>query len=339
MILAGDIGGTKTNLALFGLAAEPTALSPTVLRSYPSGQHATFSALIAHYLAEVGQHASALTAACFGIAGPVFSQRCEATNLPWVIDAAELGALLGIPSVWLLNDLEATGYGIATLTPSQIEQLNASQPVVGSNAALIAAGTGLGEAILLATDGGFRPIAGEGSHCDFAPRNELEIELLRYLLGEFEHVSYEHVVSGPGLRALYRFFSHRTDATKINADLRARIEANANTAPAEISSAALESRCPAAVAALDLFVELYAAEAANLALKVNALGGVYFGGGIAPRIASKLREPRFLASFNRKGRFAKLTQQMPLYLLHEPLAALRGAAAFAAKPSERRGSE
>lgn len=321
MILAGDVGGTKTALALF----ERRGRALTVVREsvLPSQGFAALTDAIRHFLTE-GAPAS-IDAACVGVAGPVIDGRCTATNLPWVIDEAELAACLGTRRVRLVNDLEATGHGVLGLPRSALAPLQTGTPRKGSMA-LIAAGTGLGEVLLVWDGRRHRVVGSEGGHTDFAPRTDLEVELLKFLRKEFGRVSYERVVSGPGLYNIYRFLL-ATDGSSEPEWLRARMESGDPSAV--VAEAALDRADSRAVQALDLFVSIYGAEAGNLALKTLAVGGVFVGGGIAPKIRAKLEDGTFVTAFRDKGRLGEMIAAIPVQLVLEPRAALLGAAAVA----------
>ena len=323
MILAGDVGGTKTALAIFELRRRSLAVvRESVL---PSQGYATFGDAIRQFLSE-GPSVS-IEAACVGVAGPVIDGRCSATNLPWVVDEASLAEGLSTRRVRLVNDLEAAGHGILGLKSSALATLQAGEPRKGTMA-LIAAGTGLGE-VLLPWDGRrHRVVGSEGGHGDFAPRTEHEIELLRFLHREFGRVSYERVVSGPGLSNIYRFLLASGGPPEAEW-LRARMETGDPSAA--IAEAALESRDTRAVQALDMFVSVYGAEAGNLALKALALDAVYVGGGIAPKLLAKLKDGMFMKAFADKGRYKKLLAGIPVRVITNPKAALLGAASVAAQ--------
>lgn len=322
MILAGDIGGTKTNLALF--EADGVQLKPIVEATFPSHEHTGLEDIVQRFLSA---HAVRVEQASFGVAGPVRHGRCEAVNLAWVVDAQPLACLLGLETVGLINDLEANAYGIAALTPQDLIVLNAGTPEAEGNAAVIAAGTGLGEAGLYWDGKRHRPFASEGGHADFAPRRALEVELLRYLLAEFEHVSWERVLSGPGLYNVYRFLR---DTGRGVEPPWLRKEMRQHDPSAAISRAGLAGTCGLCVQALDLFVSLYGAEAGNLALKVMATGGVFIGGGIAPKIIDKLKAGTFMQAFMGKGRLKPLLEAMPVRVILNDKTALLGAARYAA---------
>jgi glucokinase len=319
MILAGDIGGTHTRLALFEkgkIVQEQKFMS----RSYPGLEQIAREFLRA-------QRAQVLRA-CFGVAGAVRNGRCHATNLPWIIDAAALSRALEIPSVHLLNDLEANAYGLKVLGPSELLLIQKGDLLQRGNQALIAAGTGLGEAGLYWDGHDHRPFACEGGHTDFAARNSLEQELFVYLKKKFGHVSYERIVSGPGLHSLYQFLidTHREAR---NPDVEEQMkQKDPSSVISEWGMKGLDQAC---VHALDWFVSVYGAEAGNVALKFMSLGGLFIGGGIAPHILDKLKSGPFLPSFLDKGRFKPLLESMPIWIVLNDDAALLGAASYAGK--------
>ena len=267
-----------------------------------------------------------LSAACFGIAGPIIDNRCQTTNLPWIVDGPAIGKQFGIPRVHLLNDLEATAYGIFWLRPDELEVLNAGNPPKKRQAfALIAAGTGLGESILFWDGKSYRPMPSEGGRADFAPSDDQEIELLRYLRGQYLHVSYERILSGPGLHALYEFLRD----TKKNEPTWLAEKIKAGNPAAEIAQAGLQGQAGIAKQALDMFASIYGAEAGNLALKALSLDGVYVGGGIAPKLIAKLKDGTFMKAFTNKGRYKRLMSQMPVKVIMNSQTALLGAASVA----------
>jgi glucokinase len=268
-----------------------------------------------------------VTHACFGVAGPVMRGRAEVTNLPWTVDAREAAAALRLGEVWLINDLEATAYGIAALPASDFVVLHAGAPGATGNAAVIAAGTGLGEAGLLWDGARHRPFACEGGHATFAPTDDVQVRLLQYLLKRYAHVSWERVLSGPGLLSIYEFFR---DAGAGEEPTWLRESLREGDPAAVISRAALEGRSPLCARALDLFVALYGAEAGNLALKVLATGGVFLAGGIALKILPKLQEPTFREAFVAKGRARALLEAIPVRVIVNDKAALLGTARYAA---------
>ena len=329
MILAGDVGGTKTALALFELRDGALVLEREA--TLPSREFPAFEDAVARFLD--GGTRPAVEAACLGVAGPVVNGRSVTTNLPWQLDEATLAASLPARRVRLLNDLEATGYGVLTLPPTALEPLQRGAARRG-NMVLIAAGTGLGEALLIWDGQRHLVVASEGGHVDFAPRTDLETELLRFLRKELGRVSYERVLSGPGLYNVYRFLRD-TGGLPEPSWLHDRIATGDPSAV--VSEVGLAGGHPLCVQALDLFVSVYGAEAGNLALKALAVGGVFVGGGIAPKIRAKLADGTFVTAFCDKGRFAELMASIPVSLVLEPRAALLGAAHVARGLVEGRG--
>ena len=320
MILAGDVGGTKTNVALFHEDADQLG-TPLNQKSFPSKQYESLDAILREYAAE---QPADITFACFGIAGPIVGARVETPNLAWHIDGERLARTIGIARVDLINDLEATAYGIEGLRAEQLYTLNEGDNSRIGHRALIAAGTGLGIGGIFWDGQNYRPIASEGGHADFAPRNELEIDLLRYLREKFsEHVSYERVLSGPGLFNIYSFLRDTKRAEEPDW-LAAEIASGDQTAA--VSVAALAGKCELAVKALDLFVEIYGAMAGNLALLLKSVGGLYIGGGIAPKIIAKLKDGTFMRAFKDKGRMSSLIASIPVHVILDDKTALYGAA-------------
>jgi glucokinase len=322
MILAGDIGGTNTRLAFF--EGTPDRLQPVDIEIFPSSQFSGPAEMVRKFL---DAHPNPVDAVCFGLPGAVVNGRVEPANLPWVVDARQMSADLGLAGITLINDLLANAHGIALLEESDFVVLNPGVPAKG-NRALISAGTGLGEAGLYAdARGGYHPFPSEGGHVDFAPRNELEMDLLRYLMGRFDHVSYERVLSGPGLHNIYQFLRD----TGRGAEPAWLAEQIAQGDPsAAISKSALEGTSGICVQALDIFVSLYGAEAGNLALKVLATGGAYVGGGIAPKIVRKLSSTAFMKSFSAKGRSGGILKDIPVRVITNDKTALLGAGRVAA---------
>jgi glucokinase len=322
VILAGDIGGTNTRLAF--VEERDGRLAPAIEARFPSREHASLETVLRKFLAANPQP---ISCAAFGIAGPVRRGRCDATNLPWVVDAALVARDLDLQRVGLINDLEANAWGIALLEAKDFAVLNKGTPDPEGNAAIISAGTGLGQAGMYWDGTLHRPFASEGGHGDFAPRNDLEIELLRYLLKQHQRVSSERAVSGPGLQNIYRFLRDmgRGEEPAWLAERMRRQDPSA-----VISQAALRGESDLCVQALDLFVTLYGAEAGNVALKMMATGGVYLGGGIAPKILPRLQDPSFLNAFVAKGRLKPLMQAIPVRVILNDKTALLGAARFAA---------
>lgn len=321
MILAGDVGGTKTALALF--EREGAGLTLTREATLSSRDFASLEAAIEHFL-DAGPR-SDIAALCIGVAGPVVDGRCVATNLAWEVDERMLATTLGAKRARLLNDLEAAAYGVLVLGDEQLRCLQAGVPRRG-NIAVIAAGTGLGEALIV-TDGVRRTvIATEGGHADFAPRGDLEEGLLRFLRREFGRVSYERVLSGPGVYNIYRFLREAGVAPESKTIAARLLEGDPS---ATIAESALSAADPLCMRTLDVFVSVYGAEAGNLALKALALGGVVVTGGIAPKILARLTDSTFIDAFRDKGRLAPLMRSVPVHVVMEPRAPLLGAAKVA----------
>ena len=339
MLLAGDIGGTKTSLAVF--TPEAGLRAPIVEESFPSGNYPSLEALVATFLERKGlplEHAS------FGVAGPVVGGRATVTNLPWVIDEARLRQVLRLPSVRLLNDLEAIAHSIPVLQPDDLFTLNAGVPREQGTLGVIAPGTGLGEAFLTWDGTGYRAHASEGGHTDFAPTNALQLDLLRSMLRQHDHVSYERVCSGLGLPNIYTFLRDSRYAEE-PAWLAEKLATAADPTPVIVQAALAGatgrdrgSGSALCVAVLDTFVSVLAAEAGNLALSVMATGGVYVGGGIPPRILPFLDGDRFMAPFWRKGRFSELLSLIPVHVIRNSKSALLGAAALGLEESGQAAS-
>lgn len=318
LLLAGDIGGTKTVLALYGPAIGP--YDAIAQATFPSRDYPSLEAIVAEFLRD---RDISPCRASLGIAGPVAQGRVQATNLPWIVDERDFGAWLGAP-VRLLNDLAAVAHAVPYLRPQDLATLNAGQAVAQAPMGVIAPGTGLGEAFLVWSDGAYRPFASEGGHADFAPNTALESDLLSYLRSRQGHVSYEDVCSGRGLPNLYAFL--RDSGRQAEPDwLKAEL-ANAPDPTRVIVRAGVEGQAGIAVVALELFRDILAAEAGNLALRALASGGVYLGGGLPPRLLGFLQTDAFLRAFGDKGRFASFLQQTPLHVIRNPEAALLGAA-------------
>jgi glucokinase len=321
MLLCGDIGGTKTALALFAVD-EPR--EPVRLTTYPSQDWGDLCDIVDAFL---GDDRPPVEAACFGIAGPVRGRTVHTTNLPWVIDADRLAARIGGGPVFLLNDLEALAWGVTCLPPERTAMLNAGRPAPEGSMAVIAAGTGLGEAGLVWSGDGYLPFASEGGHADFAPRSEREIGLLRHLRARYDHVSWERVLSGPGVVNLFEYLRDVEGLEVPGGLARALAEEDPATA---ITDAALAGTAAIAVETFGLFVALYGAEAGNLALKMKATAGVWVGGGIAPKILPLL-DGRFRAAFVAKGRFRDFLLDVPVRVILDQHTALYGAACHAAR--------
>jgi len=327
VILAGDIGGTKTNVAFFNDNLETVAA-----QTYPSHDFPGLETILDRFLTETGLRPDC---AAFGVAGPVREGRAKTTNLPWIVDGAEVARRLPLKNVGLINDLEATAYGALALHPHDFAVLNEGVPDATGNAAVIAAGTGLGEAGFHRHGVDLVPFACEGGHSGFTPRDDLEVELLRYLFTRYEYADVEHVLSGPGLHNIYLFLRD----TARGRELPWMAEEMQHHDPsATISQAALDGKCPLAEQALGMFVSIYGTEAANLALKIMATGGVFLGGGIAPKILPKLQDGRFMEAFRTTGLMKNVLAAIPVRVILNDKAALLGAAYFARKSSVRQAS-
>ncbi len=323
MILAGDIGGTKTNLALFEI--ENGKLEKQLQWQFASREFSSFSDVISAF--EKESSTFDIDGACFGIAGPVINGRCRTTNLPWDINTVDLQKHLNIDKVRLMNDLEATAYGMLYLNDDEFINLNPTGRKVEGNRAVIAAGTGLGEAILYHDGSEYNPIGTEGGHCDFAPVTTQQDELLKWMRNRYPgHVSFERILSGPGIYMLYEFLSETNFAPQPSSMLQ--LSQNEDKS-AMVSKCALKERDPLCLEALRLFAEIYGAEAGNLALKSLSLGGVYIGGGIAPKILPILTNHYFMDGFVSKGRFEELLRGMEVKIALNQETALLGAAHFA----------
>lgn len=319
MILAGDIGGTKTNLALF----EGNPREPISLETYQSDEYDGLESMLRAFLAE---HPATVDRAAFGVAGPVREGRVEKINLAWPVEGRSVAATLGLDRIGLVNDLEANAWGITVLGPDDVAVLNEGDPDATGNQAVIAAGTGLGEAGLYWDGELHHAFPSEGGHADFAPRNEQQVELLRHLAAHLRHVSYERVCSGMGLVNIYGFLAGRRTTPEPD---WLREELATGDPAAVIGAAAVENRDPICVEALDMMLAIYGAEAGNLALKLLATGGVWIGGGIAPRVLPRLVASAFMREFLGKGRFATLLEATPVRVILNDKTALFGAAVYA----------
>ena len=322
MILAGDIGGTNARLAYF--QPQNGHLKLVSERIFPSREHSEFGEIVTQFVDESGTRP---VAACFGIAGPVRNGRVETSNLPWVIEQSRLAKQIHLPATLLINDLEAIAWGMGALADTDLVPLNkVSGPTVG-NQAVIAPGTGLGEAGLFWDGHRHHVFACEGGHCDFAPQGDLQIELLRFLTARFGHVSYERILSGPGLVNVYEFL--RDTGGKETPEMASAMK-QAEPAAA-ISKAALGGSDDLAVKALDIWISVYGAEASNLALKAMATGGLFLSGGISPKILPKLTgTASFMKAFLDKGRLRHLVEAVPVFVVTNEKAGLLGAARCAA---------
>ena len=347
MILAGDIGATKINLALYDWDKE--RVEPIREDTVWTADYESLEEVLTEFLEEPTSEEpnpddpleededssskptsseSPLTAACFGVPGPVLNNTCRTTNIPWTIEGETLAKFLKIPHVRLLNDLEATGYGLQLLQPDEIEDLNpdAPSPPPDGTRALVAAGTGLGESLLLWTGKGYQICPSEGGHADFAPNSDLEIDLLRYLRTSYLHVSYERVLSGPGLHLIYQFLRD----TKKNEPTWFAEKLPTGDPGTLIAQAGLDGNPEICKNALKMFVSIYGAECGNMALKTLAMGGIYLGGGIAPKILPALQDVTLMKAFLAKGRYKRLLGKIPVRVILNPHTALLGAASIAA---------
>jgi glucokinase len=320
MILAGDVGGTKVHLALFDFT--DGNLKHSRDQVYPAKQYAGLEEIVKEFVGS-----EKVTSACFGVPGPVRDGRLRLTNLPWTLDSRELASDLKIDFVFLINDLQANGYGIAELGADQVYTLSEGDSRQVGNRGLISAGTGLGEAFLVWDGRNYVPYPSEGGHSDFAPRNEDEIDLLRFLRQKYNgRISFERVVSGQGLTNVYEFLR---DGRGLEEPVWLAERMRLEDPNAVITESALKAKSQLCEKALDMFVSAYGAEAGNLALKVLSVGGLYVGGGIAPRILEKLKDGTFLKAFTDKGRLSQLLVNMPVRVILESRTALIGAAAYA----------
>jgi len=321
MLLAGDIGGTKTALGIFSPDAGPRA--PLAEASFPSAQYTDLESLVREFLHQANLP---VDRASFGVAGPVTNGRARVTNLPWVIDESNLRQTLHLSSVRLINDLDAIAHAVPLLGSGDLCTLHAGEPVSGGAMAVIAPGTGLGEAFLTWDGQRYRAHASEGGHTDFAPTNDRELGLLVYLQKKFGHVSYERVCSGIGLPNIYAYLKD-SGLGEEPGWLAAQLAAAADPGPVIVHAALADPPCDLCAATLAMFVSILGTEAGNLALKVLATGGVYVGGGIPPRILPLLTGGRFLEAFRRKGRLADLLVRVPVHVILTPRTGLLGAAA------------
>jgi glucokinase len=320
VILAGDIGATTTEVALFSPEAGPRA--PLARAEYASRDYASLDAIIREFLEETQAR---VEHACFGVAGPVVSGVAKTTNLPWLIEEANLRDEFALASVILLNDLEATASAVPHLTSDDLRTLNPGQAVHGGAIAVIAPGTGLGEAFLVWDRSGYRAWPSEGGHAGFAPTNAAQIELLEYMMARFDHVSVERVSSANGMPHIYEFLKERAVALEPEETAAAIAQAADKTRIIIDSALDAEHPSPLCGATLDMFVSILAAEAGNLALKVLAIGGVYLGGGIPKSILPALEHGRFVKAFQQEGRFSDLLSLIPVHVMPSD-AALLGAA-------------
>lgn len=329
MLIAGDIGGTKTDLAIFSSEGGP--LLPLARTKVRSSDYPSLQLLVNQFLAK---EKKPIDQACFAVAGPVIAGRVKTTNLPWVIEETSLAEDLNISrqSVHLLNDLEAIAHAVPILRPSDVETINSTEPVPKGAIAVIAPGTGLGESFLTWDGSRYLPHSSEGGHADFAPTGERQIRLLQYLLKKFDHVSFEQVCSGIGIPNIYAYLRDIEQMPQAP-EVAALIESAPDRTAAIVAYAlGNPKQCQLCAAAVEMFVSILAAEAGNLAVKVMATGGVYIAGGVAVHTLAALKQPVFMQSFTRKGRFAELMARIPIHVVVSP-AGLAGAAAYGLKNS------
>jgi glucokinase len=334
MILAGDVGGTKVHLALYNFANG--RLQPVRDQKFPAHDFATLDDVVDQFLGSGKEKKEEILAACFGCPGPVRDGRLKLTNLPWTLDTRDLVKSLGIPHIFLINDLEANGYGIPELAPDSIFLLHSGDANASGHAGLMAAGTGLGEALLIWDGKTHRPIPSEGGHCDFAARTDREIALLEYLRDTLKgRVSWERVVSGLGIKNVYSFLR---DVEKINEPGWLHDRMIAEDPNAVIGQCAEDGSSSLCFETMKTFSAAYGAEAGNIALKVLATGGIYLGGGIAPKILKTLKNGAFMQAFLDKGRLSPLLESIPVRVILDDTCALLGAAAYAeARAAETSG--
>lgn len=309
MYLVGDIGGTKTNIV--SLEDDNDRYKVIFEKSFPSKNYESLRSIVKEV---IEQNKFKIFGACFGVAGPVRNKRCEATNIPWIIDGRKIAEVLNIDlnNIHLLNDLEAAAYGIEALEEKDFFILNKGTVQRNGTRCLISPGTGLGESIIVWDGEKYKPIPTEGGHTDFAPRNKIEIDLLVYLINKYGRVSYERILCGPGLVNLYEFFKEQSKQD-IPMWLLQRMK---NEDPsAVISELGMTKKDECCEKALDLFISIFGAEAGNLALKSLSVGGVYLGGGIAPKVLNKIKEEAFMQSFTNKGRLSVMIAQMPVKII------------------------
>jgi glucokinase len=321
VLLAGDVGGTKTDMAIFSPEKGPK--KPLLEATFPSGAYRGLEAIVREFMGRVERE---VDRASFGVAGPVIRNRVQVTNLPWIVDAEVLREELGIWDVALLNDLAAIANGVPHLESDEVYTLKEGRPDPEGAIAVIAPGTGLGEAFLTWDGEHYRPHASEGSHVEFAPADPRQMQLLRYLWPRFEHVSYELVCSGMGIPNVYSYF--RNGGYAEEPEWLADQLAETQDPTPIIVNAALEEKCELCELTLDTFVTILGAEAGNLALKVMATGGVYVGGGIPPRILPALEQGAFLEAFHRKGRLGDVLEDVPVRVILDSDIALFGAACY-----------
>lgn len=317
-VLAGDIGGTKTNLGLFLKGKRRPLLK--AFETYSSRKSINLEAIIRQF---IGKHSAGISSACFGIAGPIINGKSKTTNLPWEVSETGIRRRFKWPHVRLMNDLTATAVSIPLLNNRELSILNKGKQAKTGNIALIAPGTGLGQALLVYSEGRYVPVASEGGHCDLSPNDNAQLELWRYLNNRYGHVSVERVLSGQGLLNIYSWLK---DSGRYDKPTWLKSEILKNDPAVVISESALRGTNPLCVESLNVFVSILGAAAGNLALAAMTTGGVYLGGGIAPKILPKLKGDSFIAAFIDKGRFRSLVSEIPMKVILNDKAALLGAA-------------
>ncbi|OOZ38794.1 glucokinase [Solemya pervernicosa gill symbiont] len=329
-VIAGDLGGTKTLLMIAECDTE--GCRSIIEQRYSSNDFTGLEQMVLRFLSDTGTDATTIEAACFGVAGPVTRSAdqvtAQITALPWQLNAAALSRETGIHPLTLINDFEAIGYGIEALTEDDLVELQAGDPQPKGTRAVIGAGTGLGIGLLLHDGEHYRPLPSEGGHAEFAPTGELQRALQHYLETEYEHVSWDRVLSGPGLHAIYRFL---TTQPKRLASATLNEAITTGDPSAEISRFAIEQNDPLALEALGIFIAIYGAQAGNVALTLLPRGGLYIAGGIAPKLIEQLQQPRFIKAFHSKGRMADLMHKFPINVVMEPRVGLLGAALHASR--------
>ena len=333
MILAGDIGGTKTVLALFS-ETQPIAGGPLQQARYPSSDYDSLESVIEDFLAQTGADPAR---ACFGVAGPVYRQTSQVTNLPWKIDARSIGERFGIDRVTLINDLESIATAVPHLGPEDLYTLNPGLAEPQGNIAIVAPGTGLGTAFLVWDGEGYKALASEGGHTSFAPRSPREVELLNYLQARYHHVSFERICSGRHLPNIYDFLLDSGNYEEPNW-LTTELTQVRDRTPV-IVQAALAEKADICTATLDLFITTLGTAISNMAITILPHGGIYLGGGIPPRILERLKRPDFLDAVAHRGRFRDMSLKWPLHVILTPRIALYGAALSALNELQGRGTE
>lgn len=326
MLLAGDIGGTKTHLAIFSM--ERGFRYPLVEVEFASKRYSNLESIVQEFL---GKTNLSVSAAVFGVAGPVLGGQARLTNLPWFLDEKQLSQALNVSTVRLINDLEAIASAVPFLESSDVGILNEGKAIISGNMAIVAPGTGLGEAFLIWDGSSYRGHASEGGHADFAPTDFLEDELWHYLRKRYDHVSYEMVCSGLGIRNIYQFLRDRHPAEESPALFERLVQVEDPTPIIVKVALDSENTNDLCVRAVHLFVTILGAEVGNMALKILATGGVYIAGGIARRILPFLENGSFMASFRRKGRMSEMVSQIPVYVILNPKVALLGLACYSSK--------